>query len=353
MRYSTRIWKEAGQRGDERARLVSIVLRKRALSSAGSLAASVERRLALLSMSRPDPWQLSLPLPATSDEDPLEDEEPLAAPCGSGPCGRAARAPLPHGDRRRPPGCAANDERKTRFLLRLLARLGEPVIVFTEYRDTLARLEGRVKAAGHTVSVLHGGMTPAERSRVQQAFNDARRHAARHRRRVGRTQSPPALPRDCSLRAAVESRRGSSSAPDASTDSGRRAGSTSWRSSPRTPPNAWSSRRSSPRLAPRTTTARGRMLDALTESRVAAAVMTNADPARVVVDDGGAATSLAVPAPGDLKLSATREAARLERCRAPCRTLGLAARPVPAGGRSSRPSTVGRRCHTGCSWCSR
>ena len=51
-RYSRRVWEEAGRRGDERARLVSILLRKRALSSAGSLAASVERRLALLSRPR-------------------------------------------------------------------------------------------------------------------------------------------------------------------------------------------------------------------------------------------------------------------------------------------------------------
>ena len=67
---------------------------------------------------------------------------------------------------------AASDERKTRFLLRLLSRIREPAIVFTEYRDTLARLAERVAAAGHTVAVLHGGMTPAERSRTQQAFNE-------------------------------------------------------------------------------------------------------------------------------------------------------------------------------------
>ena len=61
-RYSRRSGRRPDRRGDERARLVSIVLRKRALSSAGSLGSSVERRLALLSGSRPDPWQLALPL---------------------------------------------------------------------------------------------------------------------------------------------------------------------------------------------------------------------------------------------------------------------------------------------------
>ena len=47
-RYSRQVWHEAVARDDERARLVSIVLRKRALASAGSLLSSVERRLAML-----------------------------------------------------------------------------------------------------------------------------------------------------------------------------------------------------------------------------------------------------------------------------------------------------------------
>ena len=134
----------AGQRGDERARLVSIVLRNARSRAAGSLASSVERRLALLSRSRPDPWQLSLPLPATSDEDPLEDEEPqapLAVPgLADARLERRCLTAIAAAAR-----LAANDERKTRFLLRLLARLGESVIVFTEFRDTLSRLEGHVE----------------------------------------------------------------------------------------------------------------------------------------------------------------------------------------------------------------
>ena len=83
-RYSRRLWEEAGTRGDERGRLVSIVLRKRGLSSAASLGISVDRRLALLRDRNTDPpWQQSLPLALDKDEDPLDDDLPaaiLAAP---------------------------------------------------------------------------------------------------------------------------------------------------------------------------------------------------------------------------------------------------------------------------------
>lgn len=336
--YSARIWREAGRRGDERARLVSIVLRKRALSSAGSLASSVERRLELLSMSRPDPWQLSLPLAAATDEDPLPDEEPQGALAAAGLADArlerrcltaiAAAARL-----------AANDERKTRFLLRLLARLGEAVIIFTEYRDTLARLAGHLKAAGHAVSVLHGGLTPAERSRVQQVFNhvggmllatDAASEGLNlHQRcRVIVHYELPWNPSRLEQRAGRVDRFGQTR---------------------RVHELALVAAHTAERLvvAPLftrlagTTTARGRMLDALTESRVAAAVMTNADPARVVVDDGGAAPHLAVSARGDLKASATREAARLEDCRVLDARSGLA-REAGVGGRAV-VSTIHRR----------
>ena len=234
---------------------------------------------------------------------------------------------------------AANDERKTRFLLRLLARLGEAVIVFTEFRDTLSRLEGHVRAAGHTVSVLHGGMTPAERSRVQQVFNhvggtllatDAASEGLNlHQRcRVIVHYELPWNPSRLEQRAGRVDRFGQTR---------------------RVHELALVAAHTAERLvvAPLftrlagTTTARGRMLDALTESRVAAAVMTNADPARVVVDDGGAAPDLAVPAHGDLKASATREAARLEDCRALDARSGLA-REAGVGGRAV-VSTIDRR----------
>ncbi len=66
---------------------------------------------------------------------------------------------------------AAGSESKTRYLVRLLGRIREPVVVFTEYRDTLRRLEQRIATTGRTIVLLHGGMTPAERNRAERIFN--------------------------------------------------------------------------------------------------------------------------------------------------------------------------------------
>ena len=336
-RYSRRVWEEAGRRGDERARLVSIVLRKRALSSAGSLGASVERRLALLS-DRPDPWQLTLPLASAADEDPLADDEPHAAISAPGLADpkleRRLLTALVEAAR-----LAAGDERKTRFLLRFLSRIREPAIVFTEYRDTLARLERRVAAAGHAVAVLHGGMTPAERGRVQDAFNerggillatDAASEGLNlhHRCRLVLHYELPWNPSRLEQRAGRVDRLGQTR---------------------RVHELALVAAHTAERLviAPLVTrlaatgTARGRMLDALSESRVAAAVMTNMDPARVIVAAPAARPECAVAPPEDLAAHAAREAARLEHHRS------LAERssrgPEPDAGWRPIASALGRR----------
>ena len=98
---------------------------------------------------------MNLPLDSERDEDPLEDDAPaavLAVP-GLGDAKRERRWLSAIAEAAR---LAATNERKASFLLRLLARsgrrLGEASIVFTEYRDTLARLEQRLTAAGHPIS---------------------------------------------------------------------------------------------------------------------------------------------------------------------------------------------------------
>ena len=167
-RYTRRVWSEASTRSDVAAKLATIVLRKRALSSAASLALSASRRLHLLSgLQDPPQRQLFLPL---GDEDPLADlveDEGLAAPGLAdvrqerrwlGSIVEAARL-------------AARAESKSARLVRLLARLSEPVIVFTEYRDTLDRLERLVLATGRPVKTMHGGMERGEREGVQRVFN--------------------------------------------------------------------------------------------------------------------------------------------------------------------------------------
>jgi hypothetical protein len=150
--YAGLVWSEAVVRNDDRAKLASIVLRKRALSSAGSLVTSVLRRIDLLSQQPPtdEHQQLGLPL---ADEDPLADEEPLdvlSAP-GLADASRERRWLTAIAEAGR---LAARAESKTRILMRLLRRVRQPIIVFTEYRDTLARLEQRLRATGRAVLTL-------------------------------------------------------------------------------------------------------------------------------------------------------------------------------------------------------
>jgi superfamily II DNA/RNA helicase len=58
---------------------------------------------------------------------------------------------------------AVRSESKLRVLLRLLGRVRESAIVFSEYRDTVERLRQELAERGHRVIVLHGGLTGVER----------------------------------------------------------------------------------------------------------------------------------------------------------------------------------------------
>lgn len=166
-RYTTEVWKEAGGRHDTRARLATIILRKRALSSAASLALSLRRRMALLgSAAPPEEQQLLLPL---QDEDPLDDrlrDDVLGASGLSDVASERARLEEIALVSER----AAKAESKLTLLHRLLRRTSEPVIVFTEYRDTLVHIQAAVAGVRPSLA-LHGGMSPAERTMVQRAFN--------------------------------------------------------------------------------------------------------------------------------------------------------------------------------------
>lgn len=51
---------------------------------------------------------------------------------------------------------AVREESKLRVLCRLLRRVHEPVIVFTEYRDTLAHVRASLP---EPAAVLHGGLS--------------------------------------------------------------------------------------------------------------------------------------------------------------------------------------------------
>jgi superfamily II DNA or RNA helicase len=163
LRYARQVWREKGTSSAD-ARLAAMVLARRACSSAGSLAKSVQRRLALLAGTTPDVCQLLLPI-GDSDEEPGAE---LGAP-----------GLLDAQDERQQLAAlldlalaAAATESKLRVIRRLLRRIDEPVIVFTEYRDTLASLQSCL--GGVASATLHGGLGRSERQDAIQDFTSGR-----------------------------------------------------------------------------------------------------------------------------------------------------------------------------------
>jgi hypothetical protein len=158
-RYTQDLWREApGPEG----RLLATVLRKRALSSPAAVLRSLERRARLLQSGDTGAVQLSL----FDDEHVAGDEEPsaLGVPgLADGPREQRRLDALIEAARR-----AAPMDSKRRFLARLVRRMrGESILVFTEFRDTLADL-----TSDHPNAMqLHGGLGPAERTAVQERFN--------------------------------------------------------------------------------------------------------------------------------------------------------------------------------------
>lgn len=165
-KYAALVWRESKARQDPAARLAVMVLKKRALSTASSLLASVRRRIALLGTGCPENdrySQLSL-----FEEEALADDADEAALAAPGLAEAGVELTLLAGIEEAA-GRAASAESKIRALRRLLKRVSEPVIVFTEYRDTVAHLAEAL--AGRQPAILTGLMSPAERTAVQRQFS--------------------------------------------------------------------------------------------------------------------------------------------------------------------------------------
>ena len=171
VRYTSRLRAEAAANAGPNARLVSTILRKRALSSATALQLSLRRRKDLLSGSQPDQLQLLLPLcDDTTDDDIVAD---------------ASLSPWILGDRASEEQLldeviddaarASAVDSKIRVLTKLLTRIHERAIVFTEYRDTLDHLQRRLEAGGVHACAVHGGLSPAERRAVLGRFAGTQR----------------------------------------------------------------------------------------------------------------------------------------------------------------------------------
>jgi superfamily II DNA or RNA helicase len=160
-RYSRDVWNEAlGDR--EAARLAVTILRKRALSSPAAAARSLRRRLDFLQGRAQIPRQLML----FDDDDAVDDEVAASALAAPG------LADAAHEHRRLAVLIAAADaadaaDSKLRYLRRLIDRVRESIVVFTEYRDTLLQLAASLPPSLQ----LHGGLAAGERASVQQRFN--------------------------------------------------------------------------------------------------------------------------------------------------------------------------------------
>ena len=144
--------------------LALAVLHKRAYSSAHALQQTVARRLAAMEPDAESAAQLTLPLDDRGEED-AADDAPRWLP---------AMALHDRALERRlltalagAAGAAAARDTKLRALARLLNRIAEPVIVFTEYRDTLEHV---ARCIDRPAAILHGGLPHRERSAALRSF---------------------------------------------------------------------------------------------------------------------------------------------------------------------------------------
>lgn len=157
-----------GERGrdDQSIQLIGVILRRRAASSATAILRTLTRRHELLGATLPEPIQPLLPWDEEDEADDVEADAILATPAlQSVEAERTVIVELIDLARR----CANGS--KLRRLSRFLHRVGEPVVVFTEYRDTLRAILAHL-GSSRRMAAIHGGMAPALRQSVVDAFND-------------------------------------------------------------------------------------------------------------------------------------------------------------------------------------
>ena len=152
--------------------LTLATLHKRGFSSARSLERSIVRRLAVLP-AEAGHRQLALPLDDGGGELDRGDEAPAWTSdlLADAAMDRGLLVALADAARE-----ASRHETKLAALHRLLDRLhaiGEPAIVFTEYRDTLLHVRDSLRRG---CAVLHGGLGRDERRAALDDFLSGRRH---------------------------------------------------------------------------------------------------------------------------------------------------------------------------------
>ncbi len=163
--YAKAIWRDRGVT-DAAARLVAIVLSRRAASSPEAVLATLLRRQRMLSDGPPEPAaDATLPWEELDEADGDEAAGVLMAPGLQRMDEERGRIDRLIELAYRARSSAA----KPAWIRRLLDRVREPVIVFSEYRDTIEALRARF-APLLPVATLHGGLSPAVRRAATAAF---------------------------------------------------------------------------------------------------------------------------------------------------------------------------------------
>jgi superfamily II DNA or RNA helicase len=164
--YTRALW--AARRSDDGAlALVASLLARRAASSAYAAERTLARRRALLATPEAPGIPHAVPLPWEERDDDNDEAGDAALGVRGLADGHAEAAWLTRliGAARR----AQTSSTKVMRLLRLLHATREPLIVFTEFRDTLLWLEGVLDGGTAAVSV-HGGLDPRDRRSAIERF---------------------------------------------------------------------------------------------------------------------------------------------------------------------------------------
>jgi hypothetical protein len=169
--YLVRLWALAREPGKRDLHLVAMVLGKRAFSSARSLASSIERRMAGLIVRHASgqagdidaPAQT--PLPLGFDDDPSDEASLPSVPAFEiADDEQVVLQRLLEAAWR-----VQRSDRKMHVLQRIVRRVREPLIIFTEYRDTLHAIRDEIGDLRRITSI-HGGQTTHERRESVRAF---------------------------------------------------------------------------------------------------------------------------------------------------------------------------------------
>ena len=164
--YARAIWLGRGAhiRG---ARLVAILLARRAASSATALERTLTRRLQLIA-GRHDPVPAQQALP-WDDADEADGDAP-AELLGVAGLDDGAREIRLLEELIAAAAAARSNPTKIIRIARVIDRVREPVLVFTEYRDTLDALSEAL-CGSRKIGALHGGLPAARRAGIVREFN--------------------------------------------------------------------------------------------------------------------------------------------------------------------------------------